>query len=166
MPVAALAHIAALHGQAGAAVRLGAVATRLSEAYQTPLIPLIEPLLAQALDLARQALAHDAYAQAWAEGQSMSVEAAAAEALAVEAEAEVPRVVAEPMHGQLTPAEVQVLRLLVDGSTTREIASRLVVAVSTVDRHITHIYNKLGVRNRAEATSVALRLNLVPKRLD
>jgi DNA-binding NarL/FixJ family response regulator len=41
-----------------------------------------------------------------------------------------------------------------------------VVAVSTVDRHITHIYNKLGVRNRAEATSVALMHKLVQNRKD
>ena len=48
------------------------------------------------------------------------------------------------------------LRLLATGRTTKEIAAELVVAVSTVDRHITHIYEKLGVRNRAEATAFAL----------
>jgi DNA-binding NarL/FixJ family response regulator len=34
------------------------------------------------------------------------------------------------------------------------------VAVSTVDRHLTHIYQKLGVCNRAEATAVALKKGL------
>ena len=52
------------------------------------------------------------------------------------------------------------LRLLAGGRTTKEIAAELVVAVSTVDRHITHIYGKLGVRNRAEATAFALRHGL------
>ena len=47
MPLAALSHIAATNGQPGRAVRLGATATRLSDAYQTPLIPLIEPFLAR-----------------------------------------------------------------------------------------------------------------------
>jgi DNA-binding NarL/FixJ family response regulator len=35
-----------------------------------------------------------------------------------------------------------------------------VIAVSTADRHITHIYNKIGVRNRAEATAYALKKGL------
>ena len=53
------------------------------------------------------------------------------------------------------------LRQLVRGSTTKEIAAELVVAISTVDRHITHIYTKLGARNRAEATAMALRTGFV-----
>jgi DNA-binding NarL/FixJ family response regulator len=54
-----------------------------------------------------------------------------------------------------------VLRLLSGGRTTKEIAAELVVAVSTVDRHLTHIYGKLGVRNRAEATAISLKHGLV-----
>lgn len=49
------------------------------------------------------------------------------------------------------------LRLLTSGRTTKEIAAELVIATSTADRHITHIYNKLGVRNRAEAVAQALK---------
>ena len=82
MPFAALSHLAATNGQPGRAVRLGAAATRLRDAYQTPLIPLIEPFLAQALDAARRALSELTYAQAWAEGQGMSLETAIADALA------------------------------------------------------------------------------------
>ena len=84
MPLAALSHIAAANGQPGRAVRLGAVATSLGDAYQTPLIPLVEPILAQGLDLAHQTLGEAAYAQAWAEGQAMSLDAAIGEARAVE----------------------------------------------------------------------------------
>jgi non-specific serine/threonine protein kinase len=157
MPAAALSHIAATCGQPIRATRLGAVANRLSEAYQTPLIPLIEPLLAEALELARHQLADEAYARAWAEGGAMSLEAAIAEALAVEG----PPATGESAYAKLTPTELQVLRLLVDGSTTKQIASQLVVAVSNVDRHITHIYTKLGVRNRAEAAAVALKHHIV-----
>jgi DNA-binding NarL/FixJ family response regulator len=50
-----------------------------------------------------------------------------------------------------------VLRLIAAGRTSREIAATLVVSVGTVERHITHIYGKLGVRGRAEATAYALR---------
>ena len=53
------------------------------------------------------------------------------------------------------------LRLLAGGRTTKEIAAALVVSVSTVDRHITHIYAKAGVRGRAAATAFALKHGLV-----
>jgi hypothetical protein len=44
-----------------------------------------------------------------------------------------------------------VLRLLARGRTRKEIAAELVIATSTADRHINHICDKLGVRNRVEA---------------
>ena len=56
---------------------------------------------------------------------------------------------------------MHILRLVAAGRTTREIAAELVIAVLTVDRHITHIYEKLGVRNRAAATAFALTHGLV-----
>jgi DNA-binding NarL/FixJ family response regulator len=59
--------------------------------------------------------------------------------------------------GGLSATEAHVLRLLASGRTTKEIAAELVIATSTADRHITHIYNKLGVRNRAEAVVLALK---------
>ena len=166
MPLAALAHIAAANGQPGRAVRLGATATRLSDAYQTPLIPLVEPFLAQGLATARYALAELTYAQAWAEGQAMSLETAIAEALAVDIAPVTAAAMSEgqaksTLFGNLTPTELKVLRQLVRGSTTKEIAAELVVAISTVDRHITHIYTKLGARNRAEAAAMALKTGLV-----
>ena len=150
--------------RSGGAAR--AVATSLGDAYQTPLIPLVEPILAQGLDLAHQTLGAAAYAQAWAEGQAMSLDAAIGEARAVEI-APVASVATTGSHskytvfGNLTATELQVLRLLVDGNTTRQIAAELVVAVSTIDRHLTHIYTKLGARNRAEATAIALKHGLV-----
>jgi DNA-binding NarL/FixJ family response regulator len=50
-----------------------------------------------------------------------------------------------------------VLRRLAAGLKTREIGAELVIAVSTVDRHITHIYDKIGGRGRAAATTFALK---------
>src|SRR5205085_4433916 len=110
MPLAALSHLAAANGQPARAVRLGASATRLSDAYQTPLIPLIEPFLAQGLDAARRALGELTYAQAWAEGQRMSLETAIAEALAVEvapvtAAATQDSQAKSTVFGNLTPTE-------------------------------------------------------------
>ncbi len=62
----------------------------------------------------------------------------------------------------LSPREFEVLVLIADGLTNREIAERLFVGVSTVKKHIQHIYSKLDARNRTSATAVARDLNLLP----
>ncbi len=51
---------------------------------------------------------------------------------------------------ELTPRECEVVQLLLAGASNREIAARLVVAVSTVKRHINSIFGKLNVHNRLE----------------
>ncbi|MDP6665844.1 MAG: AAA family ATPase [Dehalococcoidia bacterium] len=56
----------------------------------------------------------------------------------------------------LSAREVEVLRLLAAGQTNREIAGVLVLSARTVERHISNLYTKINVRNRAEATSFAL----------
>jgi len=60
----------------------------------------------------------------------------------------------------LTPREVQVLRQVAAGSTNKEMASELGVAVSTVERHLVNLYNKIGARGRADAIAYALRHRL------
>ena len=55
----------------------------------------------------------------------------------------------------LTPRELEVLRLLAEGETNKGIAERLVITEKTVKTHVTHIYNKLGANNRAEAVAIA-----------
>jgi len=57
----------------------------------------------------------------------------------------------------LTPREVEVIQLIAEGATNREIADKLVVSTRTIERHITHIYSKIGARGRAGATAYALR---------
>jgi predicted ATPase/DNA-binding CsgD family transcriptional regulator len=162
MPLAGFAHVSAVQGEPGRSVRLGAAATALSALYGMPLIPLAEALLTEGLELARQELDAGDYAAAWADGRAMSVADALAEAMTIEVppQVRVTEAHVEGVFGRLTQAEVHVLRLLAAGSTTKEIAGELVVAVSTVDRHITHIYEKLGVRNRAAATALATKHGL------
>jgi DNA-binding NarL/FixJ family response regulator len=63
--------------------------------------------------------------------------------------------------GDLSRREVQVLLLVADGLTTREIADRLYISPKTADHHIQHIYTKIGVSNRAAATLWAFQHAIV-----
>ena len=63
--------------------------------------------------------------------------------------------------GALTPRELEVLQLLSDGSSTSDIAARLVVSVSTVRNHVQNILEKLGVHSKLEAVTVAARQGIV-----
>jgi DNA-binding CsgD family transcriptional regulator len=63
--------------------------------------------------------------------------------------------------GDLTRREVEVLRLVADGRTTREIAERLFISAKTADTHIQHIYTKIHATNRATATRWALKHGVV-----
>jgi LuxR family maltose regulon positive regulatory protein len=61
----------------------------------------------------------------------------------------------------LTSRELEVLRLLAAGRPNQQIARELVVAPSTVKKHVTHILQKLGAANRTEATHRARQLGLL-----
>jgi DNA-binding CsgD family transcriptional regulator len=63
-------------------------------------------------------------------------------------------------HG-LTARELQVLRLVAAGKTNHAIATNLVLAEKTVDRHVSNIYTKLGVSSRAAATAYAYQHRLL-----
>lgn len=60
----------------------------------------------------------------------------------------------------LTAREVQILRRVAAGSTNKEIASEFHLAVSTVERHLVNLYNKIGARGRADAIAFALHNRL------
>jgi DNA-binding NarL/FixJ family response regulator len=67
---------------------------------------------------------------------------------------------AQRSHG-LTKRERQVLRLLAAGKTNKAIAAELCVSRRTVDRHVSNLFDKLGVSSRAAATAYAHRHDLV-----
>jgi DNA-binding CsgD family transcriptional regulator len=60
----------------------------------------------------------------------------------------------------LTPREVEVLRLLVEGRSNRQIAEQLFISGKTASVHVTNILAKLGVHSRLEAAAIARRLGL------
>jgi NarL family two-component system response regulator LiaR len=75
------------------------------------------------------------------------------------------RRVAEPRPAlleQLTPRELDVLRLVVEGFANKEIAHRLAITEKTVKTHVSNILQKLGVPDRTAAAVLALRRRLVP----
>jgi ATP/maltotriose-dependent transcriptional regulator MalT len=66
------------------------------------------------------------------------------------------QLLAEP----LTTREVEVLKLIETGCSNQDIASRLVISIPTVKRHISNIYNKLGVESRTQAIALGKQLKL------
>ncbi|TAN32858.1 response regulator transcription factor [bacterium] len=65
------------------------------------------------------------------------------------------------MARRLSARETEVLALAARGLTYKEIASRLGISTRTARNHITHIYGKLGIHDRAGAALSAVRLGLV-----
>ncbi len=61
----------------------------------------------------------------------------------------------------LTPREVEVLQLLLEGRTNQAIADELILALGTVKRHLNSIFGKLQVQSRLEAVARARELELV-----
>jgi DNA-binding NarL/FixJ family response regulator len=70
------------------------------------------------------------------------------------------RVPADP-YGALSPREREVLHLVVDGLTIKEIAQRLGISTKTAENHRGRVLAKLGVRNSAELVRYAMRKHLV-----
>jgi Response regulator containing a CheY-like receiver domain and an HTH DNA-binding domain len=69
--------------------------------------------------------------------------------------------VRSPAREALTERELAVLRLVAAGSTNREAARALFISEATVKTHLLHIYEKLGVRDRASAVAAAFQRGLL-----
>jgi predicted ATPase/DNA-binding CsgD family transcriptional regulator len=112
---------------------------------------------------ARSALGDDTFSRVWRRGQRMAMSAAVTEALAVvdrqvssvsranDADLEVP---------SLTLRERDVLRLLVEGQSDRQIAAALSISPKTVGNHVSSILAKLDVETRTAAATQAVRRGL------
>jgi DNA-binding NarL/FixJ family response regulator len=69
--------------------------------------------------------------------------------------------VRRPPPEKLSQRELDVLALIADGATNREAAARLFVSEATIKTHLLHLYEKLGVRDRASAVAEAYRRRLL-----
>jgi DNA-binding CsgD family transcriptional regulator len=111
----------------------------------------------------RASLPEPVFVAAWEEGRQLSSADAVTEALAIAASA---GVAPPPAHDDvsgfgLTLRELDVLRLIVEGKSDREIAEALFIGTRTVQTHVANLFAKLGVNARAEAAAVAVRRGLV-----
>jgi non-specific serine/threonine protein kinase len=175
-----LAALAVECAQPERAARLAGAASRRSEDVGVLPIPIAQALLAESLARARQQLGAAAYDAAWTDGMAISEDEVVAEGFAVAASFEEASSSANrrgdaalgegastaspqpTLHRRpLTGRETEVLRLVVQGRTTREIAAALVVSEPTIERHLTHIYEKVGARRRADAIAYAITHGLV-----
>jgi DNA-binding NarL/FixJ family response regulator len=71
-----------------------------------------------------------------------------------------PRPATRANPANLTPRELEVLGLLVEGRSNRQIAEQLFISNKTAGVHVTNLLAKLGVHSRLEAAAVARRLGL------
>jgi DNA-binding CsgD family transcriptional regulator len=101
----------------------------------------------------RNALGDGDFDSAWAEGAALSTEQAIAYARRGSGERK------RPVSGwaSLTPAELDVVRLVSEGLANKDIATRLLVSPRTVQSHLTHVYTKLGLTSRVQLAREAAR---------
>jgi DNA-binding NarL/FixJ family response regulator len=101
----------------------------------------------------RDAMAEKDFESAWAEGAALSTEETIAYAQRGRGERK------RPASGwaSLTPAELDVVRLVSDGLANNDIATRLFVSPRTVQTHLTHVYTKLGLTSRMQLAQEAAR---------
>ena len=64
-------------------------------------------------------------------------------------------------YDPLTPRELEVLKLIAEGKTSKEIAELLVLSTKTVERHRADILHRLGMRDRVDLTRYAIRRGLI-----
>ncbi len=69
--------------------------------------------------------------------------------------------VRQPATDAISPREVEVLKLIASGASNREAAAKLFVSEATIKTHLLHVYEKLGVRDRAAAVSEAHKRHLI-----
>jgi excisionase family DNA binding protein len=155
-----LAAIAFLNGRPDQAARLYGAADAAHETIGVAMTREHRPHNERNLVRVRAALTADAFAAAWAAGQALTLEQAIAEALAVTLDR-----AGEPSSGAeqqpLSSRELEVLRLVADGLSNREVAAALYIGQGTVRAHLTNVYGKLDVGSRTAAVAAARRRGLL-----
>ena len=158
-----LAAVAADGGQPERAARLLGAADVLRERFGCALWATERAAHEAAVGAARAALGEAAFAAAWEEGRALPFTDARADVMALAASTlePPPPVPGDASSFGLTARELDVLRLLVEGHSDRQIGEALFIGARTVQTHVANLFAKLGVNTRAEAAAVAVRRGIV-----
>jgi DNA-binding CsgD family transcriptional regulator len=168
MSLEGLACVAGAEGESERAARLFGAAESLQEAVDYRLVPQERAVLEPYRASARSRLGAATWEQALTEGGAMGLDRAIAYALSGEKpsrhqspESSSSSASPTPEYpAGLSPREVEVLRLVVEGLTNAQAAKELYLSPRTIETHLTSIYQKLGVSSRAAATRFALEHGL------
>lgn len=142
----ALAGLAAEQSRSAYAARLFGAAQSLRDARAGPRSPAEQPNYGRAIALVQEGLSPEEFTDAWGQGASLSV----AEAVTYASKGRGRRQRPSTGWASLTEAERNVVRLVTEGLTNREIGERLFISWRTVQAHLSHVFAKLGVTSRRQ----------------
>ena len=162
MALDGLATVAALNGEPRRAAELFGVASAVRDAIRAApdFGAYVDPKVREAtIAKVRTCLGEEAFARAWELGRSLPLEQAVAEVLS--GEAGLPRTRARKPsrshHAEpLTSRERDVVRLVTQGRTNREIGEALVISSGTARTHVEHVLATLDLHSRAEIAAWAV----------
>jgi ATP/maltotriose-dependent transcriptional regulator MalT len=157
-----LGAVAAIDGKAERAARLFGAAEGINERLGRGEGPEAERLrLEREIAPARNRLPCDVFAEAWTAGRKLSIDQAIAEALEVASDFTWANTQVPETPAGLSVRELDVLRLLVEGFSDKEIGETLGISRRTVSKHVEAILSKLAVPSRTAAAILATRHRLV-----
>jgi DNA-binding CsgD family transcriptional regulator len=137
-------------------------ATRRPLQYLAPGFTANRQAAVRATSQARHVLGDDRFAQAWREGYGLTLD----DAVAYAARKGGGRKRPATGWASLTPAELEVVRLVSEGLRNDAIAQRLFIAPGTVKVHLSHIFAKLSITTRAELAAQAAAQDVTARRSD
>jgi len=148
-----LAEIRGDTGAAREAARLFSAADAIRESLGEVRFHIHQSGQAASAAALRDAMGENDFKSAWQEGAVLSIE----EAIAYAQRGRGHRTRPATGWASLTPTERDVVRLVTDGLTNSDIAVRLFISARTVQTHLTHVYNKLGLTSRVQLVQEAAR---------